>query len=153
MEASLAPHHIFWLAPSHHAGGAGKSTLARLLFNRLAGHFADRAMVVLQPSDGPPELESHVSKILQGLGVTVASGRVLPQLLVCLAARKPALVLLDGVWTPEQLDMLLPANWAEGSIVIVSSRAQEMPGSQVWRQVSATAAVPSVGTGCVCKSP
>lgn len=129
------------------AGGAGKTTLACLLFNRLAGGFAGRAIVMLQPSHSYPELEGHVIKVLQGLGAAVAPGRALPQLqhqLAGLVARDSALLLLDGVWRPEQLDTLLPTEWAKGSIVIVTSRARELPRSQVWRQVRGDgAAVPS----------
>jgi hypothetical protein len=125
-----------------HAGGCGKSTMAKLLYNRLqrAGGFSASAFVELQFGDGTDKTAQHLVAALEGLGARakVSDGAaVLSQRLQSLVADKKLLYILDNVWTASQLTALLPTRWGEGSVVIVTSRSGSFPDSTIWPQVCA----------------
>jgi hypothetical protein len=120
------------------AAGRGKSTLAKVLFKRLAGKFSHRAFVEIQEGHGQEETAHHLAAAVHGLGATgrVAEGAaVLSSRLQGHVRDRKVLLVLDNVWTASQLDALLPSAWGAGSTVIVTSRSASFPDSDAWRQV------------------
>jgi hypothetical protein len=129
-------HHWFiWCASCcGHAGGSGKTVMARLLFNRLAPRFLHRAFIRLNPEDGSRELQQHLVAALEGLGAAKFNKQQdAAQLLNVLAEfvrKRSVLLVVDNVWTAEQLDGLLPAALGPGSKVIITSRFKSLRGSR-----------------------
>ena len=98
--------------------------MARLLFNRLSPGFSRSALVELETEVGGQQLHSHVASALEQLGATNVNGS-LPSLTARLQehlARSKVLVVIDNVWTAEQLDTLLPRQFGEGSCLVITSR-------------------------------
>jgi hypothetical protein len=127
-----------------HAGGRGKSTMAKLLYNRLqlAGSFSASAFVEIQAGDGTERTAQHLAIALKGFGATAAASDgapVLRQRLQEFVAGKKLLYVLDNVSTANQLTALLPTRWGEGSVVIVTSRSESFPDSSIWPQVCSSA--------------
>jgi hypothetical protein len=120
------------------AGGLGKSTLAKGLFNRLAGGFSHSAFVEIQADDGPSSIARHLSRVLKRLGGEPGSKDEAPELrekLQKYVRSRKVLFVLDNVWTGPQLDALLPAEWGAGSTVIVTSRFSSFTDSSAWPKV------------------
>jgi hypothetical protein len=123
-----------------HAGGRGKSTMAKLLFNRLqhVGSFSGSSFVEIQVGDGTDKTAQHLLNALEGLGATAKASdgaAVLSQKLQGFVADKKLLYILDNVWTAGQLTALLPSKWGEGSVVIVTTRFESFTDSDIWPQV------------------
>jgi hypothetical protein len=121
-----------------HAGGRGKSTLAKVLFNRLAGSFPHSAFVEIQEGDGTNKTAQHLAAALKGLGATgkAAEGAaVLSSRLKGFVRDRKVLLVLDNLWTAVQLTALLPTACGAGSTVIVTSRSARFTDSDAWRQV------------------
>jgi hypothetical protein len=124
-----------------HAGGRGKSTLAKVLFNRLAGGFPHSAFVEIQEGDGVDKTAHHLAAALKGLGASgeAAEGAaVLSSRLKGFVRDRKVLLVLDNVWTAGQLTALLPTAWGAGSTVIVTSRSSMFTDCDVWQQVCNT---------------
>jgi hypothetical protein len=122
-----------------HVGGRGKSTLAKVLFNRLAGSFPHSAFVEIQEGDGADRNAHHLATALKGLGApgeAAEGAAVLSGRLKGFVRGRKVLLVLDNVWTAGQLTALLPTTWGEGSTVIVTSRSARFTDSDAWRQVS-----------------
>jgi hypothetical protein len=111
------------------AGGRGKSTLAKVLFNRLAGGFPHSAFVEIQEGESADKTAGHVAKALDDLGG--AQGNTLHGFV----RDRKVLLVLDNVWTASQLTALLPTAWGAGSTVIVTSRSAGFTDSDAWRRV------------------
>jgi hypothetical protein len=120
------------------AGGRGKSTLAKVLYNRLAGSFTHSAFVEIQEGDGADRNAHHLAAAVKGLGASgeAADGAaVLSTRLKGFVRDRRVLLVLDNVWTASQLTALLPTAWGEGSTVIVTSRSARFTDSDAWRLV------------------
>jgi hypothetical protein len=120
------------------AGGRGKSTLAKVLFNRLAGSFPHNAFIEIQQGDDADKTAHHLVSALEGLGASGAASYGVPKLssmLKELVRDKKVLLVLDNVWEAGQLTALLPTAWGPGSTVIVTSRSARFTDSDAWRQV------------------
>jgi hypothetical protein len=123
-----------------HSGGLGKSTLAKVLFNRLAGSFSHRALVEIHYGEGPEKIAQHLAAALRSLGACVEEGSPASSIswrLQDFVRDKKVLYVLDNVWAASQLTALLPARWGEGSAVIVTSRSKSFEDSTRWRAVRA----------------
>jgi hypothetical protein len=138
----LSPHPPLRLHARMHvwlpAGGLGKSTLAKVLHNRLAGSFSYRAFVEIYVGDGADKTALHLAAALKGLGASGEAAEGAPVLSMKLkefVKDKKVLFVLDNVWTASQLTSLLPTQWGEGSTVIVTSRLKSFSDSMVWPQV------------------
>jgi hypothetical protein len=127
-----------WCVPC--AGGSGKSTMAKLLFNRLerAGGFSHTAFVEIQVGDGADKTAQHLATALKALGAMGEESdgaAVLSRKLKEFVKGKRALFVLDNVWTASQLTALLPTEWEAGSVIIVTSRFEDFTDSIVWPKV------------------
>jgi hypothetical protein len=85
------------------------------------------------------DVRPHLQDALQRLGQTASSrskAQLSSQLAACVKDKK-VLCVLDNVQSAEQLDSLLPAEWGEGSVVIVTSRCNpsHFTRSRAWKQV------------------
>jgi hypothetical protein len=120
------------------AGGRGKSTLAKVMFNKLAGGFSYSAFVEAQAADSPNDRAQLLDATLQQLGATAKAAHgaagLLADLKACVRGKR-VLFVLDNVWTGPQLDALLPTEWGKGSVVIVTSRSKGFTDSDAWSQV------------------
>jgi hypothetical protein len=135
------------------AGGRGKSTLAKVLFNRLAGTFDHSAFVEIQEGDGADKNAQHLAAALKGLGATgkAAEGAVvLSSRLKDFVRGNKVLLVLDNVWTASQLTALLPTVWGPGSTVIITSRSARLTDCDVWRQVGTSMRCNHVFCFCAC---
>jgi hypothetical protein len=124
------------------AGGRGKSTMAQLLYNRLqgAGSFPHSAFVEILVGDGADKTAQHLASALKEFGAAADASegtRVLRRKLQEYVADKKLLYVLDNVWTASQLTALLPTQWGQGSVVIVTTRFESFPDSEIWPQVCA----------------
>jgi hypothetical protein len=120
------------------AGGCGKSTLAKVLFNRLAGSFPHSAFVKIQVGDGADKTAQYLAAALEALGAEdedAAGATDLSSRLEGLVRDRKVLLVLDNVCTASQLTALLPTAWGAGSTVIVTSRSAAFSDSAVWRKV------------------
>jgi hypothetical protein len=138
-----------------HAGGRGKSTMAMLLHNRLKTEFLNSACVDIQIGDSAGTTAQHLANALNGFGGEAKASEGVPMLsqkLQEFVANKKLLYILDNVWTASQLTALLPTQWGKGSVVIVTTRFESFPDSDIWPEVCTLAA----GRACVppgcCKS-
>eukprot|EP00878_Enallax_costatus_P026834 GHUV01028837.1.p1 GENE.GHUV01028837.1~~GHUV01028837.1.p1 ORF type:complete len:381 (+),score=114.44 GHUV01028837.1:947-2089(+) len=133
--------HILWI---HGPGGLGKSTMARQLYNRLTPRFLHSAFVEL-PYVEPDiihdrcsmDLSKHLVSTLQQLGAhgfsEYNSAPILTSKLMEYVRDRDILLVLDNVWTAQQLDNLLPQDFGSGSCLVITSRDREMPQSDTWR--------------------
>lgn len=123
----------------HTTGGLGKTTMAKLLYNHLRPAFPNSALIELDAADAKPQLQGHLISSLKQLGADNVDQQkelsLLQTRLQDLLSRKDQAVLLvvDTVWTPEQLDSLLPDQLGPGSRLIITSRAASMQQSSTWR--------------------
>jgi hypothetical protein len=122
------------------AGGRGKSTVAKLLFNRLqkTASFLHSAFVEIHVGEGTDKTAQHLAVALRGLGATAKASDgtpVLSEKLRDFVRDRKVLLVLDNVWTASQLTARLPTQWGEGSAVIVTSRFESFADSPVWRKV------------------
>eukprot|EP00878_Enallax_costatus_P038112 GHUV01043266.1.p1 GENE.GHUV01043266.1~~GHUV01043266.1.p1 ORF type:complete len:147 (+),score=35.83 GHUV01043266.1:609-1049(+) len=119
-------------------GGMGKTTLAKLLFNPLAQHFRHSALIELQ-HDGHISSE-HISSLLEQLGAEgfkkTSPAGVLLRTAQDYVSGKAVLIVVDNVWTQDQLDKLLPREFTQGSRVIITSRYSDLPKSEWCQQVT-----------------
>jgi hypothetical protein len=127
-----------------HAGGLGKSTMAKVLFNRLAGNFLHSAFVELQSGDGADKVAQHLAVAVTGLGCKGEAAEGAPALsrkLKDFVKDKSVLFVLDNIWMSSQLTSLLPTEWGAGSRVIITSRFQSFSDSSSWPQVGTASAL------------
>jgi hypothetical protein len=118
------------------AGGLGKTTLARLLFNNMTA-FDKKALVELEltGSSDSSTLESKLAQMLGQLGVDKLPKGGAPMLLRKLAevARDDkVLLVLDNINTDLQLKGLLPTFFSKGSRLIITSREEELPSCSTY---------------------
>jgi hypothetical protein len=140
----LAVHHQATLnvCSKRYAGGSGKTTMVQLLFNHLSPRFTNRAIIYLDAQDlQGTKTQEHLGNMLHQLGMQ-AVDRFLPaptllKQLQHFVASKSVLLVIDNVWTAEQLDGLLPADYGAGSHLLITSREESLLGSRGW-QVSLT---------------
>lgn len=110
------------------AGGAGKTTLAELVFGRLQRAYPPKRAVFLRLVAGERvDAAPYVEKALEALGVQPMPGDVLHHKgqLRDLAAREPLLLVADNVWSAAQMEALLPPQLARGSRVMMTARAAD----------------------------
>jgi hypothetical protein len=120
------------------AGGRGKSTLAKVLFNRLTSSFPHSAFVEIQEGDGFDKTARHLAAALEGLGASGKASDGVPKLSSRLkeyVRDRKVLLVLDNVWTAGQLTAMMPTAWGVGSTVIVTSRSARFTDSDTWRKV------------------
>jgi hypothetical protein len=101
--------------------------MAKLLYNALAPQFSLRALVSLDLKDSNPQLKKHLAQLLEDLGMSGQKQHSLSQLQTRLHRHlqgKAVLLVVDNVWTAEQLDALLPPArcFGAGSRVVITSR-------------------------------
>lgn len=100
--------------------------------------FTKHALIELGMEDGSDELRQHLHDALRSLGATNVASRELPILkgrLQQLVEREKVLLVIDNVCDAAQLDALLPSNFAEGSLVVITSRSKELPASSTFVKV------------------
>jgi hypothetical protein len=119
-------------------GGIGKTTMAKRLCNRLSQAFPKRAVISLDADDHDgKESQRHLASALKQLGAkddaSSASAAELLTRLARLVAQEPVLLVVDNVWTSDQLDNLLPRSFHPGSRLIVTSRFAELGSSGCYR--------------------
>jgi hypothetical protein len=125
----------------------GKTKLALMLYAGLtATHqlsaltpFTSHALISLDMEDGPNELRQHLRGALSSLGAkNVDSGEIsiLKGRLQQLVQRQKVLLVVDNVGDGYQLDSILPTRFAEGSLVIITSRLRGLPASEAFVEVS-----------------
>lgn len=126
------------LCPCLYAGGCGKTTLATLLFNRLAPKHQHTAFLELDINQRVTS--QQLCSLLKQLGASGfnegSSAKELHVKLQEYVLDKRVLLVVDNVWSAEQLDNLLPESFWQGSCVIVTSRSSKMPDSYWWGEVS-----------------
>jgi hypothetical protein len=127
-----------WLLVSC-AGGCGKTTLATVMFKRLAPGFSHKARVYLPPGASGNDTGQQVAAALEQLGFEPDRRGGAPDVgdLQAFVTTKRVLFVLDNVETAGQLDALLPTKWGKGSVVIITSRSQNLLHSLAWRKVCA----------------
>jgi hypothetical protein len=117
------------MALLHGMGGIGKTTLARIVFNKLHGKdpTVPCCFVGLEPGtnkDGIVAVQRHILKKL-GNGADVFSAEEGRKELAAQLGSKKVLLVVDNVWD-DQLEQLLPRGimevLGEGSSVLVTSR-------------------------------
>lgn len=125
------------------AGGLGKTTMAKLLFNHLIKEhysldcrdFQSHAFLEIESSTGPADLQASLEKVLKQLGVDIISARPLEQQLQDFVRSRKVLYVLDNISDAHQLDTLLPTEFAAGSIVLVTSREKTLVLSNALNKV------------------
>jgi hypothetical protein len=120
------------------AGGLGKSTLAKAMYNELLqrGSFSCSAFVEIAVGDDDSTLP-HLKAALRALGAAAEDAEGIFTIrgrLQEYVKHRAVLFVLDNVWNLRQLQDLLPVEWGAGSRVIVTSRFSEF---QTMQQVSA----------------
>lgn len=132
--------------------------MATLLFNALASavehNFSHRAFITLNQEDSTTQLRQHLSQLLEDLGMSGQKQHSLRQLQSHLhdcVRGKTVLLVVDNVWTAEQLDALVPPAecFTPGSRLVVTSRFQSLAkdGSQRYLVSSTMVVVGCSGTG------
>lgn len=118
-------------------GGSGKTVQARLLFNALAPRFPHRAFISINPEDGEQQLQPHLVQALKSLGAPFFNEHLdtarLCTVLEEFLQRRPVLLVIDNIWTGQQLDMLLPTQLGSGSKVIITSRFGVLESSRRYK--------------------
>ncbi|PWA52817.1 disease resistance protein (TIR-NBS-LRR class) [Artemisia annua] len=116
-------------------GGAGKTTLARALFDRISIQFEGKSFVedvgqVSKPSlSGLKLLQMHVlSDVLDDKGITIADIKEGKYMMRNLLHGKKLLIVLDGVDDIEQLEALAgtPEWFGAGSRIIITTRDKQV---------------------------
>jgi hypothetical protein len=113
--------------------------MALHLFNHLAPRFPHNAYKALKLDEGSSNAAEHLAAVLTSLGMPHANSNtsapmLLQQLRDCVKQRQVLLV-LDNVSHYQQLDDMLPTEFAAGSVVIITSRQSSMPEYNGWQQV------------------
>jgi hypothetical protein len=89
--------------------------------------------------DAGTELKKHIKAMLMALGGMVNDGHDMEQLKAQLEEKlktKKALIVVDNIWTGDQLDALVPSAVAVGSIIIATSRMADFKAeSSCWVKV------------------
>eukprot|EP00878_Enallax_costatus_P020482 GHUV01021657.1.p1 GENE.GHUV01021657.1~~GHUV01021657.1.p1 ORF type:complete len:732 (+),score=212.08 GHUV01021657.1:125-2320(+) len=105
-------------------GGLGKTVMARLLVEQLEQRFSHHVFIPVDRQGGNQQLDALLANALSQLGCSSAAAGAssAAELLRDFVRTNDALLVLDNVWTKEQLIVLLPTELAPGSRVIVTSR-------------------------------
>lgn len=114
------------------AGGLGKTVMAELLHNHLVmdhtvpacRDFQRQALIKISMDASSADTDGYVKTALEKFGATVHPEISLGQQLQEFVRQHKVLYVLDNVNDYKQLDKLLPTQFKEGSIVIVTSRAR-----------------------------
>jgi len=122
--------------------------MAQLLFNRLAPRFQHSTLLELTSEEGISRLQQQLVTALKGLGAQGFkehdSAPVLLNKLCKYVEDKRVLLVLDNVWSAEQLDCLLPTTFGSDSKLIITSRERTFKDSGWLRHVSVRCARPHV---------
>jgi hypothetical protein len=123
----------------------GKTSMAMLMYNLLAGRFPHRAIVKLEAEDMGGKLTERLSGLLRDLGFQGQQLHDIERLqsqLHTFVKDRAVLLLVDNVCDAQQLDALLPqapqaatgaTSFASGSRVIITSRLASMPVSNRYK--------------------
>lgn len=108
-------------------GGLGKTVIAQQLFNQLAGTFQHTAFIRVDAQAENQQLPSLLEDALCQLGYNSRNSSFIgvsavADVLKAFVKHNQVLLVLDNIWTKEQLDVLLPTELGRGSRVIVTSR-------------------------------
>jgi hypothetical protein len=125
-------------------GGAGKTTMARLLFNCLAPGFQHTAIIKLQLDEGDQLAAKHLADALTRLHVDFNAGSTAELLLPKLqnfVKNNKVLLVLDNVSHYSQLEAMLPDTFTPGSKVIITSRHNTLDEVEETQQVGCIGAV------------
>jgi hypothetical protein len=127
-------------------GGSGKTTLADLMWNHFVNpttYLGKSASVVyhhakleLDMDAGTTDLQASLRDVLEQFTAgTIQSSKNLKQQLQRFVRTHKVLYVLDNISCADQLDALLPSEFAPGSIVIVTSRFVKLPVSKAETKV------------------
>jgi hypothetical protein len=144
-------------------GGSGKTTLADLMWNHFVNpstYLGQSAPVVyhlakleLGMDAGTTDLQASLKDALEQFkSEPIQSTKNIKQQLHRFVQTHKVLYVLDNITYADQLDTLLPREFAPGSIVIVTSRLKSLPLSNAQRQVGRAAAGPNYApSACLVK--
>jgi hypothetical protein len=108
--------------------------MARLLFNRLSQSFSKAAFI--DDVQGG-QAQQQLVGALRALGMTGVDDRApaagLLTRLQELVAAEPVLLVVDNVWTADQLDGLVPTRFHSDSLLVVTSRFTDLAQSASYR--------------------
>jgi hypothetical protein len=132
------------------AGGAGKTTIAELVFEHLQCSYAPKRPAFVKLEAGEQvDPAPYLRQALQALWVEPTPGGYVRQhqgQLYDLAARQPLLLVVDNVWSADQMKALLPPRLASGGRVLMTTRAADLGKSpelqyQVTKQTASACAI------------
>jgi hypothetical protein len=113
--------------------------MAKLLFNNLARHFGRKAFIEFCHDDtgGNAQKKQSLVDALMNLGCKdVDIHQHHEQLMTKMqqfAAQHKVLVVVDSIWTEQQLDGLLPHSYHPGSRIVITSRSTDMQSATVYQ--------------------
>ncbi|GJU78373.1 disease resistance TIR-NBS-LRR class family protein, partial [Tanacetum coccineum] len=115
-------------------GGAGKTTLARAVYDQISYHFEGKSFVenvreISKPSlSGLKELQKQILEdVLNTIGITFSSVHDGKNMLKATMRRRKILVVLDDVDHIEQLEALGEHDWFKsGSRIIITTRDEQV---------------------------
>jgi hypothetical protein len=112
--------------------------MAERLCNRLSQAFPKRAVISLDEDDRTgKDTQRHLVSALKQLGAkdiddSAGAAELLTQLQQ-LVEQQPVVLLVDNVWTHQQLDRLLPKSFHSNSRLLITSRFAELGNSSCYR--------------------